>query len=104
VRDSSRGRGGLFRHYWVVVKLLLIVFATAVLLAKMELIGYAARLAAETTLSRADLRAAGIQLVVHAVGGMGGENSMSSVRHCCSARVVGRRLPTHPEACSQTIQ
>ena len=46
------------------------VFATVVLLVKMELIGYAARLAAETTLSRADLRAAGIQLVVHAAGGL----------------------------------
>jgi hypothetical protein len=50
---------GLFRHYWVMVKLLLTAFATSVLLAKMELIGYAARLAAETTLSRADLRRGG---------------------------------------------
>jgi Na+/phosphate symporter len=61
---------GLFRHYWVVVKLLLTLFATVVLLVRMELIGYAARLAAETTMSRADLRAAGIQLVVHAAGGL----------------------------------
>ncbi len=61
---------GLFRHYWVVVKLLLTVFAIVVLLVKMELIGYAARLAAETTFFRADLRAAGIQLVVHAAGGL----------------------------------
>ena len=61
---------GLFRHYWVLVKLLLTVFATVVLLVKIELIGYAARLAAETTLSRADLRAAGIQLVDHAAGGL----------------------------------
>jgi hypothetical protein len=61
---------GLFRHYWVLVKLLLTVFATVVLLVKMDLIGYAARLAAETTLSRADLRAAGLQLVVHAAGGL----------------------------------
>ena len=60
----------LFRYYWVLLKLLLTVFATIVLLGKMELIGYAARLAAETTLSRADLRAAGIQLVVHAAGGL----------------------------------
>jgi hypothetical protein len=30
---------GLFRHYWVVVKLLLTVFATVVLLVKMELRG-----------------------------------------------------------------
>jgi hypothetical protein len=61
---------GLFRHYWIVIKLLLTVFAVVVLLVKMELIGYAARLAAETTLSRADVRAAGIQLVVHAAGGL----------------------------------
>ncbi len=61
---------GLFRHYWVVVKLLLTVFATVVLLAKMQLIGYAARLAADMTLPRADLREAGIQLVVHAAGGL----------------------------------
>jgi hypothetical protein len=61
---------GLFRHYWVLVKLLLTVFATGVLLAKMALIGHAARLSAEATLSRADLRAAGIQLLVHATGGL----------------------------------
>jgi hypothetical protein len=30
---------GLFRHYWVLVKLLLTVFATMVLLFKMKLIG-----------------------------------------------------------------
>src|SRR6266853_1189855 len=61
---------GLFRHYWVLAKLLLTVFATIVLLVKMELISYAARLAAETILSRADLRAAGIELAVHAAGGL----------------------------------
>jgi hypothetical protein len=61
---------GLFRHYWVLAKLLLTAFATIVLLVKMELIGYAARLAAETILPRADLRAAGIELAVHAAGGL----------------------------------
>ena len=61
---------GLFRHYWVLVKLLLTVFATIVLLVKMPLIGYAAHLSAETILSRADLRATGIQLVIHASGGL----------------------------------
>ena len=61
---------GLFRHYWVLAKLLLTVFVTIVLLIKMELISYAARLAAETILSRADLRAAGIELAVHAAGGL----------------------------------
>jgi len=52
---------GLFRHYWVFAKLFLI---------KMELISHAARLAAETILSRADLRAAGVELAVHAAGGL----------------------------------
>jgi hypothetical protein len=61
---------GLFRHYWVLVKFLLTIFATIVLLAKMPLIGYAARRAAETTLSRADFHAVGIQLAVHAAGGL----------------------------------
>jgi len=61
---------GLFRHYWVLVKLLLTIFATIVLLAKMPLIGYAARRAAETTSTSADLHTAGIQLAVHATGGL----------------------------------
>ena len=61
---------GLFRHYWVLAKLLLTVFATVILLAKLELIIYAARLAAETVLSRPDLRAAGIELAVHTAGGL----------------------------------
>jgi hypothetical protein len=36
----------------------------------MELISYAARLATETILSRADLRAAGVELAIHAAGGL----------------------------------
>lgn len=61
---------GLFRHYWVLVKLVLTIFATIVLLKKMPLIGYAARRATETPLSSADLRAGGIPLAVHAAGGI----------------------------------
>ena len=61
---------GLFRHYWVIAKLSLTAFAVIVLLIKMELIGYAARLAEETILPRADLHTAGLQLVVHAAGGL----------------------------------
>jgi hypothetical protein len=61
---------GLFRHYWVLAKLLLTVFATAVLLVKMKLIVYAASLAAESILSPADLSAAGIELALHAAGGL----------------------------------
>ncbi|MEQ7780293.1 hypothetical protein [Xanthomonas hortorum] len=61
---------GLFRHYWILAKLLLTVFATAIVLAKIRLIGYAAHLAAETILPRADLRMAGMELAVHAAGGL----------------------------------
>jgi hypothetical protein len=61
---------GLFRHYWVLAKLLLTTFATIVLLAKMPLIGYAARRAAGTTSSGVDLHRAGTELAVHAVGGL----------------------------------
>lgn len=61
---------GLFRHYWVLVKLLLTVFAALVLLLKIELIDHAARLATEMALPHADLREAGIQLAVHAAGGL----------------------------------
>ncbi len=61
---------GLLRHYWVLVKLAFTLFAAVVLLLKIALIDYAARLAAETALPLADLRKAGIQLVVHAAGGL----------------------------------
>jgi hypothetical protein len=59
---------GLFRHYWVLVKLLATLFATVILLMKMALIGDAARIAA--TEADADLHAAGLQLLVHTVGGL----------------------------------
>ena len=61
---------GLFRHYWVVVKLLLTVFAVTILLLKIALIDHAARLATGTTLPYAALRSAGLQLAVHAAGGL----------------------------------
>lgn len=61
---------GLFRQYWIVVKLFLTIFATVVLLKKMPLIGYAAQRAAETPLLSDALRAAGTPLAVHAAGGI----------------------------------
>ena len=61
---------GLFQHYWVLMKLLLTAFATTILLIKMALISEAARLAAETIIPHSELRAAGIQLMVHAAGGL----------------------------------
>lgn len=61
---------GLFRHTWIVVKLVLTIIATVVLLVKVPLMGFAARLAVETVIPGGDLRAAGAQLVVHAAGGL----------------------------------
>ncbi|MFB9263425.1 hypothetical protein ACFFWD_09620 [Bradyrhizobium erythrophlei] len=61
---------GLFRHYWIVVKLLLTVFAVTILLLKIPLIDRAARLACEQTLPYVALREAGVQLAVHAAGGL----------------------------------
>ena len=61
---------GLFRHYWVLIKLLVTVLATAVLLLQMGPIGYVAEAARETSLSVAELREARASLVVHAAGGL----------------------------------
>ncbi len=46
---------GLFRHYWVLFKLLINVFATIVLLMYTQTLGYLADVAAHTTLSSGDL-------------------------------------------------
>ncbi len=61
---------GLFRHYWILVKLLLTLFATVVLLLKTHLISYAARQAAAAALPSAGLHAAGRELLVHSAGGL----------------------------------
>jgi hypothetical protein len=61
---------GLFRHYWVLVKFLLTVFATTILLQKIALIDHAARLAIETPFPYAALREDGLQLAVHSAGGL----------------------------------
>jgi uncharacterized membrane protein len=57
---------GLFRHYWVLVKLLITLFATIVLLLHMQPIGHLARVVAATTLSRGELGGLRIQLVANA--------------------------------------
>ena len=57
---------GLFRHYWVLMKLLLTILATLVLLLHTRPIGILAGVAAETILSSADLRGLRIQLVADA--------------------------------------
>ena len=64
---------GLFRHYWLVAKLLLTVFATVILLFKMQLMSYLAGVVSgiiATQLSGADLRQMRVELLGHAIGGM----------------------------------
>ncbi len=60
---------GLFRHYWVAVKLLITILSTIILLIHMQPITHLAGTAAETTLSSADLRPR-IQMVVAAGGAL----------------------------------
>ena len=59
---------GLFRHYWVMISLLLTIIATVVLLVETQTISYFADRAADPTTSSDDLRALGNTLV-HSVGG-----------------------------------
>jgi DMSO/TMAO reductase YedYZ heme-binding membrane subunit len=59
---------GLFRHYWVLISLLLTIIATVVLLVETQTISYFADVAADPTTSGDDLRALGSTLV-HSVGG-----------------------------------
>jgi predicted secreted protein len=61
---------GLFRHYWVVFKLLLTVFATAVLLMYTQTIDHMAGVAAQATPSGAELGELGGSLALHAGGGL----------------------------------
>ncbi len=61
---------GLFRHWWVVAKLLATAFATVVLLLKMPLIDYVARTAPQIAFAGDNLRAARLELTVHAAGGL----------------------------------
>jgi hypothetical protein len=58
---------GLFRHYWVLFKLLINLFATILLLMYMQTLGYFAGAVADTTLSSADVLALrSISPVLHA--------------------------------------
>lgn len=61
---------GLFCHYWVLAKFLLTVLTIIVLLLQMEGISYMASVAAETTLSSADLLGLRHSLRLHAAGGL----------------------------------
>jgi hypothetical protein len=60
---------GLFRHYWVLISLVLTVIATGVLLMETRVIGSLGDTAADPTTSGEDLRALPSTLA-HSVGGM----------------------------------
>jgi uncharacterized membrane protein len=60
---------GLFRHYWVIVSLLLTTIAVVVLLVETQVISYYAGVARDASATDADLRALGNTLP-HSVGGL----------------------------------
>ena len=57
---------GLFRHYWVLIKLLITVLATILLLVHMQPVGHLARVVAATTLASGELAGLRVQLVADA--------------------------------------
>lgn len=57
---------GLFRHYWILIKLLITVPATVALFVHMQPIGLISRIAAERALTRAD---SGLQIQMLAAAG-----------------------------------
>lgn len=59
---------GLFRHYWVLISLLLTVLATIVLVIETQTISILANMAADPATSDGNLRAMGSTLV-HSIGG-----------------------------------
>jgi hypothetical protein len=61
---------GLFRHYWVVAKLLIAILATVVLMVHMQPIGDLGRAAADQTLGLGDYRDVRVQLVADAGAAM----------------------------------
>lgn len=61
---------GLFRHYWVVAKLMLTIVTVVVLLLQMDGIAEVAAAAANTTMSSADLLVLRTSLWLHAAGGL----------------------------------
>ena len=60
---------GLFRHYWIIVKLVINILSTLILLVHLQPISYMSRIAAEGTISSAD-RGVQVQLVVAAAAGL----------------------------------
>jgi hypothetical protein len=70
VAISLATRWGLFRHWWVLISLLLTLGATAVLLVETSTINRLAAVAADLTTTEAQLRDLGSTLV-HSIAGLG---------------------------------
>jgi hypothetical protein len=58
---------GLFRHYWIVAKLLITVFASALLLVHMQVANHMARVVTGTTLAATDFHGMRLQLMGDAI-------------------------------------
>ncbi|AGA08473.1 hypothetical protein GOA59_26720 [Sinorhizobium meliloti] len=61
---------GLFRHYWVLAKLLLTIFTAVVLMLQMSGIAHVAAVAADPGFASTDVLGLRRSLVVHAAGGL----------------------------------
>jgi hypothetical protein len=57
---------GLFRHYWVIIKLIITVLATILLLVHMRPVGHLASVVAERTLAGGEIEGLRIQLIADA--------------------------------------
>jgi hypothetical protein len=69
--QSLGTKWGLFRHYWVLAKLLMNIFASIVLLIYMQTLSYLADAAADATLSGGDLlELRNASPVLHAAGAL----------------------------------
>jgi hypothetical protein len=68
--ESLGTRWGLFRHWWILVKVLLTIGGIAVLLRHMTAVSRMSALAAQTTFATTDFSPLRVQLLIHAVGGL----------------------------------
>jgi hypothetical protein len=68
--QSLSTRWGLFRHYWILVKLILTFISTLLLLLHLDPISYMALVAATSQHTAADLSGLRVQLVADAAAGM----------------------------------
>ena len=68
--ESLGTEWGLFRHYWILAKVLINILSSLLLLVHMQLVSHLAQVVAETSMSASDLRALQVQLVAYAVAAL----------------------------------